>query len=1713
MNGQDYILASTNYTYKGNYNTHSKLHNNHLYVFGNNDDPNFPTTDSSMHSGTEDLFFLKYDALTLNLIEAKLMAPFRVSDVKIHGSYFYLFGNTDDPSLPSIPGSVHSGGHDLYIQKMDFDGNILQGAYLGGSKSEHPSNVEIVNGIAHIVMSTYSSDFPVTNGTSYKDKGDIGYAQVDLATFNKIQASYIGGSNWENSHRIEVYDDKAFIAYYSNSPDVQGATTSTLSGYYDVVITSIDINSGNIIKSVYLGGINREILLDLHVAEGHVFIEGESRSPNFTITNGSTPDVGLFLARFDTSLYLQSSAYVPRGDDETPPNVKYYNGFIYMTTANEDSDYRDIVKLDLNGNVVWAYTGIFSSSFDAGMRIYNDKIYYTINTNTASLITTNGSSGGGNKTLYLTILSLDGKLEFAGYYQENGYAFTPKDERVLVEGSNVWLVGVGNDCFPTTVNCGCPLDNSNLTAMVIEFCPNSFSVNPSPKDSFQIVCKNGLVSPIIIDSVITNGADLPILESCGSYVIQPAIEASYQWQAALNKTGPWTNIPGAINLHHTPTPVSVTTYFRRLATQNECCGGTVISASDIHCVIVGPDDAPIVDAGGIYNTCPNVPIIMNAALTGGTPPFQYEWTLGNDTTVLSNTTSLLVNQATGPVIYTLLVTDGNGCQQLDQTILNVYSAEAGPDVVICEGQPGKTIGGPAIPGLSGVVYDWTPTQGLSCTNCPNPIVTATVPTQYTLTLTLPISGIGTCTTTDQVTVTPVSAPSPNFAGPDTTLCSGNSFVIGELPEPGFSYQWTPDFYLNSDIGTPRIFKWEQLAISHLNPINYTLAAEKLGCTWFDDVEVHVIIADAGEPPVCSPVTTIGTGDQTPYITENWQWTQLSGDGMIIGPTNNPTANVSASDSLTSYYELAVSYNGITCKDTTYVPPFDSVSANGVSILQSNCPSFQLNGDVCFTAIANTTCTSESFVYSWSPQVGLDTFYGQTVCLTDTVFRTYTVTMTNVQDTSDTYTASTVVNDPVIAIHHPPALDTGICRNEPATIGFPPIPGYSYEWDNKNYLSNPYISNPTTLPLYYTEQFVVIITDNATGCSKLDTSTVSVSSMYDYNPKDAVLCDLGYVTIGNGPVPNVLYSWSPASANWQNGTDEFDAQPDVLVAINTTFVVTKTDTISGCSFMDTVNVIVGNPVLPFQLPDISFCPSQGSVQLGTGVPLGFDFYRWDPGYSLSNRYDPMPVVGNPSINGQLYTLTVSNQSGCSYVATQLLVPTVNVPQVVSPLFLCHGTSVQIGSPSNPTGSGISYSWDPVTNLDDPTSPNPTLTATIPGTTNYEVTVDDNGCISYAQVSVTVDPPVAGPGPQTVCEGSCVNIGIPSAPGLTYVWTPVTGLDDPSSSNPLACVNSDMVYSLLVIEPGGCHTTFQVPVFTNNEIAPLVSIPPLSTCIGSVGDSIIPIISPPGNYLFDWTPNNSTLIYPNSPTPEVVLGSTGTYTYDVTITNPISGCATQSSVDVVVSDCSDPCLNLDICMEISANPFHGLAMLDCDEDGVTNADECLDGTNPLDPCDFVSTSITLPVTADQSGCPPTCPDLSPTVRLVPGNISGNSLIQVAVKLTEIHNVDTDGSVISVRIPSDPRLLFVWDIGLTFAAFTTVQNADWNYLGDNGVFHNWTYNGPGLIINGQSTSAFGFNAFYDPQATNGQTTITATVVPFSGGECNLTNNSDSELLIYFH
>jgi len=507
---------------------------------------------------------------------------------------------------------------------------------------------------------------------------------------------------------------------------------------------------------------------------------------------------------------------------------------------------------------------------------------------------------------------------------------------------------------------------------------------------------------------------------------------------------------------------------------------------------------------------------------------------------------------------------------------------------------------------------------------------------------------------------------------------------------------------------------------------------------------------------------------------------------------------------------------------------------------------------------------------------------------------------------------------------------------------------------------------------------------------------------------------------------------------------------------------------------------------------------GQPGSATAVPNGGTApytYNWDNGQTTATA---------TGLTSGTHTVTITDSAGCSGVGSITISGSVSLSVAVSLVADVDCFNNSTGSATANVSGGTpayTYSWD-----NGETTP--TAIALNAGT--HIVTVSDTGGCSGTG-SITINQPSAlgitltatsSNDCSTTCTGEISTTPAGGSAPYQYTWSngaitgTVTGL----------CSGS---YIVTITDSNGCTVIDSAIVIAVGKIEVLTDVTDVScgvangvcTALGSGGGS---------GFTYLWNTNETTA---------TISGlAMGIYTVSVTDSD---GCCAIVSMIVGMDDCctatANPCVDaiqgtLNICVEIGNDPNIPLSTIDCDGDGVTNADECTDTTDPLDPCDYIDTSITLPVIADQSGCPVPCADLTPVTTLIPSNIAGNSAIEVAIEITEIAGIDTDGTIVSLRVPSDPRLVFVWNIGLTQAAGITVQNADWNYLGNNGVFHNWTYNGNGQIIPGNSTSSLGFQAFYDPQATDGQTTITSTIVPFSGGDCQLLNNTDSERLVYF-
>lgn len=1571
-----------------------------------------------------------------------------VTAMKVVNNEVYISLYTDSINFPVTNGTTFKGRRDVVVVKINSSGNIAFATYLGGSGSETPAfgALEVINNQVIIAGTTASPEYPVTNGSAYHGGINDGFATILNSQDGSIIASTFWGGNKSDFVRAAVFDNNS--VYLIGATFSQDIPTTIGSPINDTLengfITRLSYNNLMPVYSRYLGGIKRDFIIDYILADGMLHLTGYTGSPDFPTTNGTVvstqqndTDDG-FYTRLNADGHIIYSTLLTTPELDNPWQLIIDNGDAYIagtsiSTLNGQASAL-MHKVLANGNIAYSKRfrigGTSTTSFRPKFNVEQGELYFSGISFSPEYPVTNGSQYFNGGTGYFTRLDPNGNIRFSTYlgsmtnmlpplFQNglyylvgttaqnsypttNGSIVSGGSDNILImlqpDGSRIfsgYIGGSGNELpaqfrvqssdvfisgrtlsanYPVTINEP-NRGNGDAYLTKIVSCPTGYRFDQdtlTPKTQF--VCKQGLGELIIGNDIVVPGDSLPILYRNGIAGLQNQIGSTYQWQVANAVTGPWNDIPGAVFRDYRPTVGFSDQFFRRITKSLPFCGSAFIHYSDTVQAKVNDLNAPVVDGGGTFFTCPGFPVSIggNPTASGGNPPYiSYVWDQG---------VAPEANPVVSPnsnTLYTVTVTDAEGCRQLGQSFVLTYAAAAGPDKGACAGTA-ASIGTPLLPGLSGLQYQWEPSSTLNNATIPQPLANPAITTDYVLTLTVPVSNGGTCQTTDTVRVTPVAAPvTANFAGPDRVFCLGSTVSLGLSPESGFNYVWSPGSYLVANTSSTTTYNAGNIIMPVPNPAIVNVTAQKSGCFFSDQTIVSTIEARAGLDG-CGP-RIVGEPDRTPNIDETYTWTKISGSGNFTGATNLPQVPVSASIGTATVYRLTVTYNGTSCSDDVIVPAGCSSCQTIIEVeAQYDCPSYSANGGnvslVAFSSIQNAR-------FSWSPLVGLSNYTGSVVQLTDNVPRQYTVTASDPNNSNISCSYSILVNDPSFVKPVFPAPDTVVCANQPVMIGLPPVVGYTYQWTgpglSSNLISNPIatIANSTSYPITVTD---------ASGCILRDTVLVITQNALVNAGPDKILCSSGIVSLGTQAQPNTQYVWEPQASPWQNNTNQFSAQPQVLVATDISFTVTAT-TSAGCVIHDTVQISINsNPSIPdapdkttcagvpvrigspaiagvtyqwtpatglnnatlaeplanpvvtttytliatfpgacasvasdqvtvtvnsafFDITDISFCPDNGPVALGTNAPAGMLSYLWSPAQQVTNANIANPSTLNPPPKTtSVYTLLVTNQNGCQYRDTIRLIPNITAPQAGPDRLICKGDNISIGAAANTTGPGISYNWSPANFLNDPNSPTPIFTASNGGVYTYIVTKTDANvnCQSKDTVIITVQDitfPVTNN--TIVCANSCQSIGTTPVTGVQYQWFPAAGLSNPNIANPIACVGSQSVqYTLTASNLNGCSVSENILIGVNPIPAAQVTIPDIVACTGETGLQFNPIINPPGSYNFLWTPNDGSLNNTTIANPTILNTSLGIRQYQLRITDNVTGCSNTATGNLIVNNCS-------------------------------------------------------------------------------------------------------------------------------------------------------------------------------------------------------------------
>jgi gliding motility-associated-like protein len=141
-------------------------------------------------------------------------------------------------------------------------------------------------------------------------------------------------------------------------------------------------------------------------------------------------------------------------------------------------------------------------------------------------------------------------------------------------------------------------------------------------------------------------------------------------------------------------------------------------------------------------TCSNANGTAAVSASGGTGTYSYLWANGETT---MNADSL------NPGTISVTVTDAAGCSQTASGIIGStgsITADAGADITITLGQS------TTLTASGGTTYTWSPTNGLSCSSCANPVASPTQSMTYCV-----LADSSSCTDTACVRIT-VETPCP-----------------------------------------------------------------------------------------------------------------------------------------------------------------------------------------------------------------------------------------------------------------------------------------------------------------------------------------------------------------------------------------------------------------------------------------------------------------------------------------------------------------------------------------------------------------------------------------------------------------------------------------------------------------------------------------------------------------------------------------------------------------------------------------------------------------------------------------------------------------------------------------------------------------------------------------------------------------------------------------
>lgn len=894
-----------------------------------------------------------------------------------------------------------------------------------------------------------------------------------------------------------------------------------------------------------------------------------------------------------------------------------------------------------------------------------------------------------------------------------------------------------------------------------------------------------------------------------------------------------------------------------------------------------------VDAGSDVAICLGESTTLTATGGDGTYSWSPTGTLSGSSTASvtatpTATTTYTVTSATGNPLCPNSTTDDvtvtvNNGGNLSMSGSSALSGSVGPSsnisLDICSGGSASLTASGASGGPS--AYNWSPSTGLSCTNCANPTASPTSTTTYTVTGT----NSSGCDLIGYVTVN--VSPAPTVTVNSGSMCEGGSV---SLTASGMStYTWSPSTGLSGTSGA-------SVTASPASTTTYTVTGSTTGCP--NDTETSTVTVTPLPNPnfsisgsqclATNSLTLTNTGSSGTYA-----WSMPS--GTPSSATGSPTT-VSYSSAGTYNITLTTTSGG--CTDDVTIP----VTINPNPTVTVTPSPVSCNGD-CDGSITAVGAGSSGYNYNWGAAGTGGTLSAQCA-------GTYNVTVTDINGCQVTG-SGTITEPTVLTASGTPG--TIACNGGTTTItitasgGTPTYTGtgtftlgagpYSYTvTDSEGCTAT--VSGTVSEPAALTASAVAgtitcnggttSVTVTASGgtppYSGDGTFTVSAGS-YSYTVTDGAGCSTtvtGSVTQPTAIVPSIVNQTNvmcngastgsvTIGATGGSGSYTYDIGGGAQGSGSFTglaagsYTVTVADA-SDATCTETINVTITEPtaltatITPVAVDCNGDCDGQATVSPGGGS--GSYTYAWD-----NTSFDNTATTSANLCSGT-YNVTVADAAAptCTVTASVTVTePTVITLSESSTPANCGATDGSATvTASGGTGIFTDYNWSPA-----PGGGQGTANATGLAAGSYTVVVtDDNNCTNTITVVVSNNsaPTISEVGASHVdvdCNGASTGEAEVTASGgtgaLTYAWSSSAGTS--TSATGLAAGT----YSVTVTDANNCSDAVTITITQPTVLNAVANVVSNVTCNGgSDGQVSVNVSGGTTTYSYQWYTSGGTAV---------------------------------------------------------------------------------------------------------------------------------------------------------------------------------------------------------------------------------------------------------------